>query len=76
MEQLDRRLFLKGLMLTSAGLIVPRRVISIPRMAALETFWMHGQHGQVVAVYGTRVGNTITITDLGDIGAGPWRLRL
>jgi hypothetical protein len=30
LEKIDRRLFLRGLTLTSAGLIVPRPIVSIP----------------------------------------------
>lgn len=31
LENMDRRLFLRGLMVTSAGLVVPRRIISVPK---------------------------------------------
>ncbi len=38
LEALDRRLFLRGLMLSSAGLVVPRVVISIPKLEEVIYF--------------------------------------
>lgn len=53
LEGIDRRLFLRGLMLTSAGLVVPRPVITVgPHIPDYVRFDIHAPTGRIMAALG------------------------
>ena len=62
LENRDRRLFLQGLTLSSAGLIVPRSIISVPAIAYAYVHWGPIGYEGDARLYGQmveRVGGTI-----------------